>query len=159
MLQPGILEICLHEYIIKVPHLRSGFQNYMEYHIPFRRMWCLLLCSSNSRSAKRNLFTTPFLFLLRIFENFAFDKSQKNDKQSVISGHVLTYELKINFNDFIILSKDSNNFNLLIKESLLTAHDKPSLKKNLAQIFPIRVIWIGEFLLLYVLITLFNKNV
>lgn len=74
--------------------------------------------SSNGRSAKTNLFTTPFLFLLRIFENFAFDKSQKNDKQSVISCHVLTYELKINFNDFIILSKDFNNFNLLIKESL-----------------------------------------
>ena len=45
----------------------------------------------------------------------------KNVMQLVISDHLLTCDYNINFNNFTILSKDSNNSNLLIKESLLIA--------------------------------------
>ena len=58
------------------------------------------------------------------------NKRLKNVKQSAISDHVLTCDCNINFNDFTILSKDSNNTNLRIKESLLIACDKPILNKT-----------------------------
>ena len=54
----------------------------------------------------------------------------KNVKQSAVSDHLLTSDCNINFNDFITLSKDYNNINLLIKESLLIAPDKPILNKT-----------------------------
>ena len=47
------------------------------------------------------------------------NKRLRNVKQSAISNHLLTCDCNINFDDFTILSKDSNNINLLIKESLL----------------------------------------
>ena len=47
------------------------------------------------------------------------NKRLKYVKQSAISGHVLTFDCNINFNNFTILSKDSNNVNLLIKEGLI----------------------------------------
>ena len=58
------------------------------------------------------------------------NKRLKNIKQSAISDHLLTCDCNINFNDFIILSKDSNNFNLLVKESLLIARDKAILNET-----------------------------
>ena len=58
------------------------------------------------------------------------NKHLKNVKQSAISDHLLTCDCNINFDDFTILSKDSNNINLLIKESLLISHDKPILNKT-----------------------------
>ena len=58
------------------------------------------------------------------------NKSLKNIKQSAISDHLLTCDCNINFNDFTILSKDSNNFNLLVKESLLIARDKAILNET-----------------------------
>ena len=47
-----------------------------------------------------------------------------------VLGHVLTCEFNINFNDFTVLSKDSNSINLLIKKSLLIARNKPILNKT-----------------------------
>ena len=47
------------------------------------------------------------------------NKGLENVKQSAISDH-MTCDCNINFKEFNILSKDSNNINLLIKESLLT---------------------------------------
>ena len=47
------------------------------------------------------------------------NKRLKNVKQSAISDPMLTCVCNINFNNFTILSKDSNNMNLLIKESLV----------------------------------------
>ena len=58
------------------------------------------------------------------------NKRLKNINQSAISDHLLTCDCNINFNDFTILSKDSNNFNLLVKESLLIARDKAILNKT-----------------------------
>ena len=66
------------------------------------------------------------------------NKCLKNVKQSPISDHVLTCGYNINFNDFTILSKDSNNINLLIKESLLIARDKPILNKTVKS-FPLEL--------------------
>ena len=54
----------------------------------------------------------------------------KNVKQSPISDHMLTCNCNVNGNGFTILSNDSNNFNLLFKESLLIARDKLILNKN-----------------------------
>ena len=64
------------------------------------------------------------------------NKRLKNVKQSAISDHVLTCDCNINFNDFTILSKDSNNINLLIKESLLISCDQPILNKTVKS-FPL----------------------
>ena len=58
------------------------------------------------------------------------NKRLKNINQSAISDHLLTCDCNINFNDFTILSKDSNNFNLLVKESLLIARDKAILNET-----------------------------
>ena len=51
------------------------------------------------------------------------NKRLKNVKESAISEFLLTCDCNINFDDFIILSKDSNNVNLLIKESLLISRE------------------------------------
>ena len=53
----------------------------------------------------------------------------KSVKQSAISDHFLTCDCNINFNDFTILSKDCNDFSLLIKETLLIACYKHILNK------------------------------
>ena len=66
------------------------------------------------------------------------NKRLKNVEQSAISDHVLTWECNIKFHDFTILSKDSNNINLLIKESLLIARDKPILNKTVKS-FPLEL--------------------
>ena len=66
------------------------------------------------------------------------NKRLKNVKQSAISDHVLTCDCNINFNNFTILSKDSNNINLLIKESLLISRDKPILNKTVKS-FPLEL--------------------
>ena len=68
---------------------------------------------------------------------FCQKKHLKNVKQSAISDHLLTCGCNINFNDFTILSKASNDFNLLIQESLLIAHDKLFFKK--INFFPLEV--------------------
>ena len=46
------------------------------------------------------------------------NKRFKNVKQSAFSDHLLIHDCNINFDDFTILSKDSDNINLLIKEDL-----------------------------------------
>ena len=58
------------------------------------------------------------------------NKGLKDVKQSVISGPFQTCDCNMNFNDFTILSRDSNNSNLLIKESLLISRDKSILNKT-----------------------------
>ena len=45
------------------------------------------------------------------------NKRLKNVMQSVISDHLLTCDCNINFDDFTILSKDSNNINYLSKKA------------------------------------------
>ena len=66
------------------------------------------------------------------------NKRLKNVKQSAISDHVLTCDCNINLNDFFILSKDSNNINLLIRENLLISRDKPILNKKV-KFFPLEL--------------------
>ena len=51
---------------------------------------------------------------------------------------MLTCDCNINFNDFTILSKDSNNINLMIKESLLIARKKLILNKTVKS-FPLEL--------------------
>ena len=51
------------------------------------------------------------------------NKRLKNVKESAISEFLLTCDCNTNLDDFIILSKDSNNINLLMKESLLISRE------------------------------------
>ena len=69
------------------------------------------------------------------------NKRLKNVKQSAISDHLLTCDCNINFDNFTILSKDSNNINLLIKESLLISRDKLILNKTVKS-FPLETIMV-----------------
>ena len=66
------------------------------------------------------------------------NKSLKNVKQSAISDYEVTCDSNIIFNDFTILPKYSNNINLLIKESLSIARDKPILNKTV-KCFPLKL--------------------
>ena len=59
------------------------------------------------------------------------DKHVKSPKKSVIFEHILLKGHQASFNDFSILSKEANEFKLLIKESLLISRDKPELNKNI----------------------------
>ena len=70
--------------------------------------------------------------------NIPSKKRLENVKQSAISDLLLTCGFNINVNDFTILFEDSNNFNLLIKESLLIAHDKLILNKTF-KFFPLEL--------------------
>ena len=76
--------------------------------------------------------------------------------KKLCSGHLLQQnndiDCNINFNDFIILSKDYNNFSLLIKESLIV-RDKPILTLSHWSYLN------RQNLIVNVLIVLFNKNV
>ena len=71
-------------------------------------------------------------------ENSLNSKILKNVKQSAISDHLMTCNCNINFNGFTLLSKDTNNFNLLMNESLLIACDKPILNKTVKS-FPLEL--------------------
>lgn len=66
-------------------------------------------------------------------------KCVKNINQSVISDHLLTCDCKTNFDNFVILSNDFSNFNLLMKESLLVAFDNPILNKTV-KLFPLELV-------------------
>ena len=52
-------------------------------------------------------------------------KRVKNMKESAVSDYRLQCDCVISFDDFDILASDTNNFRLLIKESLLIKRDKP----------------------------------
>ena len=70
---------------------------------------------------------------------FAFEKqTPKNVKQSAISDHLPTCDCNITFNDFTILSKDSYDFNVIIKESLLIARYKHILNQTVKS-FPLEL--------------------
>ena len=73
-----------------------------------------------------------------IFTSEQLNSSLQNVKQSAISDHLLDCHCNINFKDFTILFKDSNNFNLLIKESLLIARNKLILNKPVKS-FPLEL--------------------
>ena len=50
----------------------------------------------------------------------------KLPKKSAIFDHMLLDGHKANFDNFLILLRESNPFKLQLKESLLISHDKPS---------------------------------
>ena len=54
------------------------------------------------------------------------EKRVKNVKQSAVSDHLLQCDCSINFDDFDILASETNNFRLLITQSLLIMRDKTS---------------------------------
>ena len=66
------------------------------------------------------------------------DKRLKNVKQSAVSDHLLICNCNVTFDNFKILSKETNNFKLLIKESILIARDKPELNKTIKS-FPLKL--------------------
>ena len=58
-------------------------------------------------------------------------KRLKSVKQSELSDHLLECNCSIDFDHFDILASDTNNFRLLIKESLLIKCDQPQLNKTM----------------------------
>ena len=66
------------------------------------------------------------------------NKRLETVKQPAFSGYLLTCDCNMNFNVFTILSKDPNNINLLMKESLLISRDKPILNKTVKS-FPLEL--------------------
>ena len=66
------------------------------------------------------------------------EKRVKNVKQLAVSDHLLQCDCSINFDDFDILASETNNFRLLIKESLLIMRDKPVLNRTTTS-FPLKL--------------------
>ena len=62
----------------------------------------------------------------------------KNVKESAVSDHRLQYDCIISFDDFDVLASDTNNFILLIKESLLIKREKPILNYTI-KLFPLKL--------------------
>ena len=52
-------------------------------------------------------------------------------KESAVFDHSLQSDCVISFDDFDVLDSDTNNFRLLIKESLLMKRDKPILNRTI----------------------------
>ena len=52
-----------------------------------------------------------------------------NNKLTAIQEHLLCFEYSPSYEDFFILTREINDFKLLIMESFLIAHDKPCLNK------------------------------
>ena len=59
------------------------------------------------------------------------EKQVNNMKESAVSDHRLQRDCVISFDNFDVLASDTNNFKLLIKESLLIKRNKPILNRTL----------------------------
>ena len=57
-----------------------------------------------------------------------------NNKKSAVKDHCLFFNHVGSFEDFSILTYESNPFKLLIKEALLVSRDKPLLNKQVKSI-------------------------
>ena len=68
------------------------------------------------------------------------EKRVKNVKPSAVSDHLLQCDCSISFDDFDILASESNNFRLLIKESLLIKRDKPVVNHTFKS-FPLKLLY------------------
>ena len=60
------------------------------------------------------------------------EKRVKNMKESAVSDHHLQCDYVISFDDFDVLASDTNNFRLLIKESLSINRDKPIFNRTIS---------------------------
>ena len=58
-------------------------------------------------------------------------KRVKNPKKSAIFDHILLKGHDASFEDFTILLKENNKYQLHLKESLLIKHDQPELNRNI----------------------------
>ena len=66
------------------------------------------------------------------------EKRVKSIKESAVSNHRLQCDCVIRLDDFDVLASDTNNFRLLIKESLLIKRDKPILNRTIKS-FPLKL--------------------
>ena len=58
-------------------------------------------------------------------------KQVKNSKKSAVLDHILLKGHDSSFEDFTILLKENNRFQLHLKEPLLIKRDKPELNRNI----------------------------
>ena len=65
-------------------------------------------------------------------------KRVKNVKESAVSDQLLQCDCTIDFEHFDILAFDTNNFRLLIKESLVITRNKPFLNRTVKS-FPFKL--------------------
>ena len=61
-------------------------------------------------------------------------KRADNNKRSTVKDHCLFFNHVGSFEDFSILTYESNSFKLLIKEALLVSRDQPFLNKQFKSI-------------------------
>ena len=66
------------------------------------------------------------------------ERRVKNMKESAVSDQSLQCDCVISFDDFDVLASDTNNFRLLIEESLLIKRDKPILNGTINS-FPLKL--------------------
>ena len=66
------------------------------------------------------------------------EKQVKNMKELAVSNHRLQCNCVISFDDFDVSASDTNNFRLLIKESLLIKRDKRILNRTIKS-FPLKL--------------------
>ena len=79
-------------------------------------------------------------------------KFVKLPKKSAIFDRILLDGHKANFDNFLILLKESNPFKLQLKESLLISRDKPILNKNIYS-FPFELFdWLWHCYLIFIVI-------
>ena len=65
-------------------------------------------------------------------------KRVKNVKESEVSDHLLQCDCTIDFDNFDILTSDTNNFRFLMKESLLIKREKRVLNRTVKS-FPLKL--------------------
>ena len=70
---------------------------------------------------------------------FLAGKKSKGPKESDIVDHILLAGHNPSFNEFETLVKESNEFRFLLRESILTSHDEPSLKKYVKPLKPLEL--------------------
>ena len=61
-------------------------------------------------------------------------KCLKSEKPSAVSDHLEVCRFKADLNSFSVLGRDSNNWQLLLKESLFIRKEKPSLNAKVASV-------------------------
>ena len=82
---------------------------------------CHYTCSNCNVTYYGKTYPTFFYQSSRTYANFSnlTEKRVKNMKESAASDHRLQCDCIISFHNFYILAPDTNNFRLLIKETLL----------------------------------------
>ena len=105
---------------------KESIPKYLRSHLIYKFM-CSCCNATYYGETKRHLF-------VRASEHLGItpltQKRVKNPKKSAIIDHILLEGYNATYDDFSILTTESNEFKLHLKESLLIKRDKPELNRN-----------------------------